>query len=100
MSEVEITIDEKIKFEVTEPVKYKVIFLNDNATPMEWVVEILTTIFKHTTETASQIMLTIHEEGAEVVGIYTYEIAEQKSVEATNLSRENGFPLQIRVEKE
>jgi ATP-dependent Clp protease adaptor protein ClpS len=45
-------------------------------------------------------MLTIHDEGSAVVGIYTYEIAEQKTIEATTLSRDNGFPLQIRLEQE
>jgi len=100
MSEVEITIDEKIEQTVIEPAKYKVIFLNDNQTPMEWVVEILKLIFKHSQKTAEDIMLSIHNNGSAVVGIYTYEIAEQRSVEATTLSRDNGFPLQIQVEKE
>ena len=100
MSEVEITIDEKIEQVVTEPEKYKVIMLNDNQTPMEWVVEILKLIFKHSQKSAENIMLTIHNDGSAIVGIYTYEIAEQKSVEATTLSRENGFPLQLQVEKE
>ena len=100
MSEVEITIDEKIEQVVTEHEKYKVIMLNDNQTPMEWVVEILKLIFKHSQKSAENIMLTIHNDGSAIVGIYTYEIAEQKSVEATTLSRENGFPLQLQVEKE
>lgn len=101
MSTVEdIKIDEKIKKVVDHPVRYKVIFLNDDITPMEWVIEILTTIFKHSRETAEQITLTIHAEGSGIAGIYTYEVAEQKSIEAAHASRERGFPLQIRVDEE
>ena len=97
---IDVKIDEKIEKRITEPPKYKVIFFNDNATPMEWVIEILATIFKHTLEASQAIMLQIHEEGSAVVGIYVYEIAEQKSVEATLASRDKGHPLQIKVEQE
>tara|TARA_B100000925_G_C21877867_1_gene417115 strand:- start:151 stop:453 length:303 start_codon:yes stop_codon:yes gene_type:complete len=100
MSETEITIDEKIEQVIIEPEKYKVIMLNDNQTPMEWVIEVLKRIFKHSDKTAQDIMLSIHNTGSAVVGIYTYEIAEQRAVEATTASRENGFPLQLKVEKE
>tara|TARA_Y100000813_G_scaffold194068_1_gene174022 strand:+ start:417 stop:719 length:303 start_codon:yes stop_codon:yes gene_type:complete len=100
MSETEITIDEKIEQVIIEPAKYKVIMLNDTQTPMEFVIEILKSIFKHSDKTAQDIMLSIHNTGSAVVGIYTYEIAEQRAVEATTLSRDNGFPLQLKVEKE
>lgn len=96
----EVKIDEVLKKEQTLPPKYKVIFLNDDVTPVEWVVEVLTNIFKHSQEVAEQITLTIHTEGSGVAGIYTYEIAEQKTLEATNASRNHGFPLQIRMEQE
>ena len=100
MSETEITIDEKIEQVIIEPAKYKVIMLNDTQTPMVFVIEILKSIFKHSDKTAQDIMLSIHNTGSAVVGIYTYEIAEQRAVEATTLSRDNGFPLQLKVEKE
>jgi ATP-dependent Clp protease adaptor protein ClpS len=96
----EIVIDEKIKIDVKEPSLYKVIFLNDEKTPMEFVVSLLVELFKHTEKTATDITLQIHEQGSGVVGIYSYEIAEQKSLEATSLSRDNGFPLRIRVEED
>ena len=96
----DIKIDEKIKKQIAEPSKYKVIFLNDNATPIEWVIEVLRTIFKHTQGTAEKITLSIHNEGSGVAGVYTYEIAEQKVIEATTLTRNQGFPLQIKMEKE
>ena len=96
----DVEIDEKIKIKVTEPDMYKVIFHNDNATPMNFVIEILTSVFRHSPETARDITMDIHESGSSVAGIYTYEIAEQKAVEATTMSRSHGFPLQIKVEKE
>jgi ATP-dependent Clp protease adaptor protein ClpS len=101
MSEIaDVEIDEKIEQVVKEPSKYKVIMLNDDKTPMDWVIDILCTIFKHTETTAKDITMKIHNEGSGVAGVYTYEIAEQKAVEATHASRDQGFPLQLRVDKE
>lgn len=96
----DVEIDEKIEQVIKEPSKYKVVMLNDDKTPMDWVIEILTTIFKHSETTAKEITLRIHNEGSGVAGIYAYEIAEQKAVEATHASRDRGFPLQLRVDKE
>ena len=96
----EIEIKEQIKETVKEPGKYKVIMLNDDATPMDFVVEILVLIFRHSEETARDLTMKIHDNGSAVVGVYTYEVAEQKSIEATKVSRENGFPLQVSIEKE
>lgn len=96
----DIKIDEKIEKKTQEPDKYKIIMLNDDQTPMDWVIGILVTIFKHSQETAEKITLTIHNEGAGLVGVYTYEIAEQKTHEAITVSREHGFPLSVKMEKE
>jgi ATP-dependent Clp protease adaptor protein ClpS len=96
----EVRIDEKIKKEAREPSKYKVVMLNDETTPMEWVIGMLTTIFNHSQETAEKLTLQIHSEGSGIAGIYTYEIAEQKSVETINASRDRGFPLQVRIDTE
>jgi ATP-dependent Clp protease adaptor protein ClpS len=96
----DIKIDEKISSIVDEPGKYKVVMLNDNTTPMDWVIDILKTIFSHSQETAEKITLQIHNEGSAITGIYTYEIAEQKALEAINSSRDRGFPLQLRIDKE
>ena len=96
----DVKIDEKIKNVPKEPAKYKVIFLNDNQTPIEWVITVLTDIFKHSQESAEKITLTVHNEGAGIAGIYSYEIAEQKTAEAVAASRNHGFPLQIRMEQE
>lgn len=98
--DIDIEIDEKIKIDIDEPSLYKVIMVNDDTTPMDWVIDVLTTIFHHSQSTAEQITLQIHNEGAEVVGLYTFEIAEQKVVEAVTASRERGFPLAVKLEKE
>ena len=99
-TDLDVVIDEKIKVEISEPRRYKVIFLNDDKTPIEFVIELLMTVFKHTEDTAKEITLKVHNEGSAVVGIYTFEIAEQKGVEATNVARAAGFPLQIKVDAE
>jgi ATP-dependent Clp protease adaptor protein ClpS len=99
-TDVEVKIDEKIKINVTEPKRYKVIFLNDDKTPIEFVIELLTTVFRHTNETAKDITLKVHNDGSAVAGVYTFEIAEQKGVEATHIARQAGFPLQIKIDPE
>ena len=96
----DISIDEKIEKTVKEPGKYKIIFLNDNATPMEWVIEVLKTVFHHSQEISEKLTLQIHNEGSAIVGIYSWEVAEQKAVETTTASRDRGFPLQLKVEEE
>jgi len=96
----DVKIDEKITHKIGLPPNYKVIVLNDDATPMDWVISILVQVFKHSEETAKKVTLTIHTEGSAVAGIYTFEVAEQKSIEAVNLSREHGFPLSFRLEQE
>jgi|TARA_B100001094_G_scaffold8535_1_gene7695 ATP-dependent Clp protease adaptor protein ClpS len=95
-----VDIDEKIEQVISTPDRYKVILLNDDHTPMDFVIEILTTIFKHTPEDARDLTMKIHQEGSAVCGVYSFELAEQKSIEATTLSRNAGFPLQIRIEKD
>jgi ATP-dependent Clp protease adaptor protein ClpS len=98
--EEKVKLDEKVKQKIVEPKKWKVIFLNDNFTPMEFVVTVLVEIYKHTMEVAQEITLQIHDTGSGVAGTYTFEIAEIKAVETTNLARAQGFPLQIKLEEE
>lgn len=94
----DIIIDEKVQQIVLEPEPVKVIVLNDDITPVDFVVELLIKIFRHSQETAKEITLKIHSEGSSIVGSYSYEIAEQKTKEAIEESRSRGFPLQIRLE--
>lgn len=82
------------------PKKYKVILLNDDVTPVEFVIVLLMKLFKHSESAAKEITLKIHNEGSGVAGIYNYEIAEQKSIEATAFARANKFPLQNKIEAE
>ena len=100
MSKTDVVIDEKIEIEIKEPTDCKVLFLNDDTTPMDFVVSILQEIFKHTFDTAQALTIQIHEEGSGVAGIYSYEIAEQKATETVNLSRQNGFQLKVKIEEE
>tara|TARA_B110000285_G_C14711418_1_gene417955 strand:+ start:195 stop:497 length:303 start_codon:yes stop_codon:yes gene_type:complete len=95
----DVDIDEKIKLDIKEPSKYNVIMLNDNATPVEWVMGVLKEIFKHSAANAEALTMKIHNENSAVVGTYKYEIAEQKSIETVNASRNHGFPLQLKVEE-
>lgn len=100
MPSTDIKIDEKIKVKVSEPKAWKVILLNDDATPMDFVVSLLMEIFKHTPDKAKDITNQVHEQGSGIAGVYSFEIAEAKAVESTSLARSNGFPLQIKLEEE
>ena len=100
MPSTDIQLDEKIKVRVSEPKNWKVIFLNDDATPMEFVISLLMEVFKHTQETAKEITIQVHETGSGIAGTYSFEIAEAKAVESTTLARANGHPLQIKLEEE
>jgi ATP-dependent Clp protease adaptor protein ClpS len=96
----DVKIEEKVVVSLQPPKMWKVIFLNDEATPMELVIELLTQVFKHNEARAKEITLEIHNTGSGIAGVYTYEIAEQRGIEATNIARANGSPLRITVEQE
>jgi ATP-dependent Clp protease adaptor protein ClpS len=85
-------------FDLREPPLYRVIYINDSVTTIEFVIETLVTIFSHTPESAQEVTMKIHEEGSGTAAILPYEMAEQKGVEVTQLARNNGFPLQIKLE--
>lgn len=99
-SELEVKLDESIKKRYEEPRRWKVIMVNDDRTPIDFVISVLIEIFKHTPESAEAVTLEIHSEGSGVAGVYSFEIAEVKAVETTNLARTNGFPLQVKMEEE
>lgn len=83
---------------VKEPERYRVVILNDNSTPMEFVIELLKLIFHHSQEAAVQIMMQVHQNGKGTAGVYSYEVAEQKAMESTQIARTNGHPLGVSVE--
>ncbi|MGB0990738.1 ATP-dependent Clp protease adapter ClpS [Arcobacter sp. F155] len=97
-NELEIELDSNL--EVSEPKKYKVILLNDDYSTMDFVIDVLTNIFRKTVDEATQIMLNIHNNGREVCGIYSHEIASTKVAQVKTLAREKGFPLKAIMEEE
>ena len=93
-----IVLEERPKLK--KPPLYKVIMLNDDYTPMEFVIEMLQTYFSKSQEQATEIMLHIHQKGIGICGLYTYEIAESKATQVLDKARKNQHPLQIKLEKE
>jgi len=91
---------ERVIVTLQPPKLWKVIFLNDDSTPMELVIELLMTIFKHDAVRATEITMDIHNTGSGIAGVYTHEIAEQRAIQATELARLNGAPLKIQAEEE
>jgi ATP-dependent Clp protease adaptor protein ClpS len=100
MSHTDVVTKKVTKDKIKEPPRYKVIVLNDNVTTMEFVVAMLMTVFKHNEANAVNLTMDIHNNGSAVAGVYTHEIAEQKVLDATSMSRNNGFPLVIKAEQE
>jgi ATP-dependent Clp protease adaptor protein ClpS len=88
------------KFDIKEPPMYRVIYINDEVTTMEFVVESLTNVFNYSPEDAHELTAKIHEQGSAIVAVLPYEMAEQKGIEGTNLARQHGYPLIIKVESE
>jgi ATP-dependent Clp protease adaptor protein ClpS len=100
MSQLATNVETKIRINETlaEPPLFKVIYLNDNQTTMEFVVESLIEFFNYTTESAEVITLDIHKEGAATVATLPFELAEQKGIEVTMAARQQNYPLQIKLE--
>lgn len=86
------------QIELQEPPMFKVIYLNDNQTTMEFVIESLVEYFNYTAQTAVQITEDIHSAGSAVVAVLPYEVAEQKGIEVTVHARSQNYPLQIKLE--
>ncbi len=82
------------------PPMYKVLLLNDDFTPMEFVVHVLERLFGMTHAQAIEIMLTVHKKGVAVVGVFSHEIAETKVAQVMELARRQQHPLQCTMEKE
>ena len=83
-----------------KPSMYRVLLLNDDYTPMEFVVFILEQFFNKSPEQATRIMLHVHQKGVGVCGVYTFEVAETKVAQVMDLARRNEHPLQCTMEKE
>lgn len=92
-------VEEEVRDEVEKPPKYHVYLLNDDYTPMDFVVEVLCRFFNKTSEQATDIMLTIHYEGKALCGTFTAEIAETKVDQVSRYALENEHPLKCVLEK-
>ncbi|MDB5478239.1 MAG: clpS [Alphaproteobacteria bacterium] len=90
----------KVRVKTKKPSMYKVLLLNDDFTPMEFVIYVLERVFRKNREEANDIMLKVHEDGVGVAGVYTYEVAETKVDQVMTLARKNEHPLQCTMERE
>ncbi|MBD25572.1 MAG: ATP-dependent Clp protease adapter ClpS [Candidatus Marinimicrobia bacterium] len=90
----------KSRPKVKKPSMYKVLMLNDDYTPMEFVINVLERFFGKSVEEATQIMLHVHQKGVGICGVFTFEIAETKVNQTMELARKNQHPLQCTLEKE
>ena len=88
----------RTKPQTKKPTPYKVLLLNDDYTPMEFVVLVLESVFNKGSEDAYTIMMHVHTKGVGVCGIYTFDVAETKMTQVMDLARENGHPLQCTIE--
>ena len=92
-------VKERIKTEKKEPTQYKVVLLNDDYTTMEFVVEVLMSVFQKTASESYQIMMNVHVNGRGIAGVYPWEVAETKAETVISSARESGFPLQAVTEE-
>jgi ATP-dependent Clp protease adaptor protein ClpS len=90
---------EEARPELKPPPMYRVILLNDDYTPMDFVIEILRTFFSMSNDRATQVMLHVHTRGKGVCGVFTFEIAETKVVQVNEYSRQSEHPLKCTMEK-
>lgn len=90
----------KVKPRTKKPAMYKVVLLNDDYTPMEFVIVVLEKFFGKSNEEATRIMLHVHQRGIGICGVYPYEIAETKVTQVIDLARKNEHPLQCMLEKD
>ncbi|MBU2582367.1 MAG: ATP-dependent Clp protease adapter ClpS [Alphaproteobacteria bacterium] len=90
----------KTRPKTKKPSLYKVLLLNDDYTPMEFVVHVLERFFSKGREEATRIMLHVHQKGVGICGVYTYEVAETKVTQVMDFARQHQHPLQCTMEKE
>lgn len=93
-------IKEENKLDIRKPKLYKVLMHNDDYTTMDFVIEVLTKIFKKGAIEATQIMYDVHRKGIGVAGIYTYDIAKTKLNQAMDMAEKRGFPFKLSMQEE
>ncbi|MCS3430830.1 ATP-dependent Clp protease adapter ClpS [Klebsiella sp. BIGb0407] len=92
-------VKDKLREELQPPSMYKIILLNDDYTPMEFVVDVLQKFFSYDVERATQLMLTVHYQGRAICGIFTAEVAETKVALVNQYAKDNEYPLLCTLEK-
>jgi ATP-dependent Clp protease adaptor protein ClpS len=92
-------LQERVRTKQKEPTRYKVVLLNDDYTTMEFVMEVLESVFEKSPAEAYQIMMHVHTNGRGVAGIYIWEVAETKTETVVSLARRAGYPLQAVTEE-
>jgi ATP-dependent Clp protease adaptor protein ClpS len=100
MSHPEARVTIKPDLSIPEPPMFRVIYMNDDVTTADFVMDTLVDFFNYTVDTAHNITQNIHDAGSAVVAVMPYEIAEQKGIEVTVSARSAGFPLQVKIEPE
>jgi ATP-dependent Clp protease adaptor protein ClpS len=100
MPEIDIKLRTSVEPKTERPKLHKVILVNDDYTPREFVVRVLQAVFRTSEDEAHNIMITAHRKGVCVVAVYTRDIAETKATEATDLGKSAGFPLMFTTEPE
>jgi ATP-dependent Clp protease adaptor protein ClpS len=100
MSQTVVRPRTKVRTKTQRPPLYKVILLNDDFTPREFVVQVLKAVFRMNAERAYHVMMTAHQRGACVIAVYTRDVAETKAKEATELGKSKGYPLFFTTEPE
>jgi ATP-dependent Clp protease adaptor protein ClpS len=98
MTSSETKIKIAIRTNIAPPPQYRVIFVNDSTTTVDFVIEILVSLFAYEVDGAKALTIKIHEDGSAIVAVMPYELAEQKALETTVIARSNGFPLNVKIE--
>lgn len=99
MANEQFSIKERHNTDIRRPRRFKVVFHNDDFTPMEFVVMVLSVVFHKTLEEAETVMLNVHHKGKDTAGVFSYDIATTKAEKAVAMARNEGFPLRITVEE-
>jgi ATP-dependent Clp protease adaptor protein ClpS len=94
----QLVLDSRTK--TKKPSMYKVVMLNDDYTPMEFVVHVLQQFFGRSTSEANNIMMNVHQRGVGICGVYSFEVAESKAQKTMQYAKQNEHPLQLQLEKE
>jgi len=88
-----------VKTKIKPPSLYKVLLINDNFTPMDFVIYVLVNIFEKSYDESEKLMLTIHNQGKGIAGIYSFQVAETKADQVNQLAKQYGHPLDVKVEE-